>query len=251
MKPIRWLVMTALALAGLMTAMSGTASAQDPAVLLSDLQIMVENAPGAGDELAAGLQEAIDTLASTQSAEETAAAIGDALVAAGSALVAGTQQFGALGLGLTLMNLGFQSAISPVVVDIIDEQNPQAVLDPAHLEAILANLPTILEEIQNGAGTGCGAPDGLVHLLEGNVIEPPLGIGEAFWSCAVVNALLAGFNATTGTPLEGTFQFLGISSIVIGAAIEPNVTELEGQLAPVFDALAPVTDQIIAVLEGV
>ena len=255
MKPIRWLVMTALALAGMMTVLSGTASAQDPEVLLSDLQIMVENAPAAGDELAAGLQEAIDTLTATQSAEETAAAIGQALVAGGSALVDGTEQFGALGLGLLLMNSAFQSALSPVTVDIIDEQNPQAVLDPAHVDTILGNLPGALEAIQTGENGGCspqaGFTTGVAELLRGNVIDPPLGAGPAFWCYSVLNPTFFIGNTTIGTPFHGTFQFILISELILGAVAEPNVSELEGQVAPVFDALAPVTDPIIAVLEGV
>lgn len=257
MKKIRMVATTTIVLAGLLTVLSGTASAQpDPAVLAEDVQIIAGNLPAAVEAAAAGLQEAAATAQETQSAVETSAALGDTVVATGSTLVDGTTQFGALGLGLTLMNLGFQEAVRPVTEDIIDNQDPQAVLDPAHLQTLADNLPTMLDSIQNGSPGGCfpqgGMATGLAHLLQGNVIDPPLGIGPAFWCYSVVNPLLAGFTATEGTPFVGAFQFLGISSLVVGAAAEPEFTNtIEPGLAPVFEGLAPVTGPVIDALEGV
>lgn len=225
-------------------------SQEDVETLVSDAQIIAENAPAAAQEGADGVQGAAETLQETQSTNEAADELVDAGVDSGSALVAGTEQFGALGTGLSLVGQGVSNTHSPWT-NAIDDQDP-SVVDPADLQLIAQRLQ------DNGAdGLLCGVSGGsggllsaLVHLLQGNVIEPPLSLGPAFYSEGVVNALAVAFQTTEGTPYEGPFQTLGLTSLVVGAAIEGDVNDAEAELAPVFEGAAPATGPIIEQIEA-
>lgn len=217
------------------------AASADPA---EDAQIIAGNVPAAVQALIDGVQETVDALTETQSVEATVQALGQALVDAGTALVDGTEQFGALGLGLTLVNLGLQNALAPYAQAIDDPSLLGGIITAEDFQILAANLQAFLAAEQTSLANG------LVFLLQGNIIEPPLGIGPAFYSEAVVGTLLNGFTAATGTFLEGVFQTLGITSLVVGGALEPQVSELEVALAPLFEALGPITEPIIAALEG-
>lgn len=248
----RLFAMVAIVAAGTLT-VSGSAFAQpsqeDVETLVSDAQIIAENAPAAAEGLAEDLQGAAETLQETQSTNATADEVTAAGVAAGSTLVAGTEQFGDLGLGLTLLSFGVNSAHDPWT-NAIDNQDP-SVVDPADFEAIATYLQENgQDDLLCGAGLDGGLLRALVHLLTGNIIDPPLGIGNSFYVHGVVNPILMLFNATQGTPYAGVFQTAGIASIVVGAAAQDDVQDLEAELAPVFDGAAPATGPVIEQVEA-
>lgn len=224
-------------------------AAADPA---ADVQQLIDNAPAAIQTLVDGLQAAVDVYVGTDSAVATSAAIGDAVVQSGTVLVAGTEQFGALGLGLLLVNLSVQGTLHPYLSAIDDPSTAGGLVDPNALGYLLNRLPALLEAEQ---GTLART---LVLALQGNLIDPPLGFGPAVYGEGVVGSLQNLFAWAGGdepddlytTPLESVFSTLGITSLVIGGALESQVTDLEAAVAPLFEALGPVTEPLIGVLEG-
>lgn len=248
----RLFAVVAIASAATLT-VSGAAFAQpseeDVETLVSDLQVMAENAPAAGEGLAEDLQNAAEGLQESQSTNQAAEDVVAAGVAAGSTLVAGTEQFGDLGTGLFLIGAGANLAHGPWT-NAIDNQDP-SVIDPADFEAIAAHLQENGQhDLLCGAGISGGLLSAIVHLLLGNIMEGSLGIGPAFYSEGVVNVLLIGFEATQGTPYAGVFQTAGLTSLVVGAAAAGDVQDLEDELAPVFEGAAPATGPIIEQIEA-
>lgn len=244
---------TAGAVALSMTGLAGVAAA-DPA---ADVQIMLENLPEAIDELVVGVQEAVDILGSTQSAVDTAAALGDAIVAAGTALVDGTEQFGALGLGFALLNSSLQTALAPYLNAIDDPSTIGDLVNPDDISGLLANLPRAIEALLHGNEVNGGDDDGLVcavaELLRGNLVAGT-GFGAigtpAVAGCAAI--ALVGFSVTltenTGfSDLAGPFLVL---SLVGPIAAADYLQQIEDALAPVFEALGPITEPVAVALNG-
>lgn len=240
---------TAGAVALSMTGLAGAAAA-DPA---DDVAIMLENLPTAVEELVAGVQEAIDVLATTQSAVDTSAALGDALVAAGSALVNGTEQFGALGLGLTLVNLGVQQVLAPYLGAIDDPSTAAGLIDPEDISTLLANLPPAVDGLLYGDGFADGAVIAVAEALKGNLIFGP-SFGAIGTPAFVGNAFNgAGVGLTTlvaGTSIEPIALPVAIILLVAAIGGADYIQQAEDALAPLFEALGPVTEPVVAALEG-
>lgn len=231
----------------------GNASAQDPA----DVTAILENLQPALEDLAAGLENTATTLADTQSAVETSAALGDTVVTSGSTLVQGAPTLGSLGLGLTLVNSGLQGSAEPLLV-LIDDPSADTledVFNPDDLSTIAGNLENVPDAVLFGTpfGFNIGVRDGAVELLQGNLVEGPLGIGPsagsgvAFGLVSGTDELLDGTNyGQGGANFAGT---LGITSLVALAALEGPATDVEDGAAPIFEAAAPATEPLIEALE--
>jgi hypothetical protein len=241
------------ALALSFTGLAGTAHAD----LADDLQIMAGNADEATDALVAGIQEAIDVLTTTQSAVDTSAALGDALVAAGSALIAGTEQFGALGLGFGLLNGSLQAALQPFLNAIDDPSTAADVITGDDIAGLLGNLPRAVEALLHGNEVNGGDDDGLVcavaELLRGNLVAGTgfAAIGTpAVAGCAAI--ALLGF-AVTLTENTGQSDLAGpflVAALVGPIALADYLQQAEDALAPLFEALSPVTEPVALALNG-
>lgn len=213
-------------------AFAGTAHA-DPA---DDVAKIVENVPAAVDALVDGVQATVGVLTDTGSAEATAASLGQALVAAGSALVSGTEQFGALGFGFTLINSSLQSALAPYLAAIDDPSTAGGLINPDDLQTILDNLPSTVEN------TKPAVVSGLVGLLEGDVYN---GLGNT----SVAGVLAAG-ELTNGTNLQALVAPAAIVVLIAIIAGGGYLTDIGDALAPVFESAASVTGPVIALLEA-
>ena len=235
------------ALALSVTGLAGTAQA-DPA---EDVQIMVANVPAAVDVLVAGTQSVLDSFAASNSLEELSFNLVLLARDGVDALTAGTEQFGSLGLGVAL-GLGGPISLLQLYLAAFDADPASVVdmIDPNDLSTLLANLPAAVAAAQPGT------VDALAELLRGNLTEgtgffggtgTPAVVGSSF------EGLIAGMTAlSTGTSFEFTLP-LGIGAPLLVAAIATAsyVQQVEAAAAPGFAALAPVTEPIIAVLEGI
>jgi hypothetical protein len=228
----RFLRTIAAGLAVSVLGFAGTAHA-DPA---DDAAIILENLPAAVDLLVAGVQDAADTYTETSSAVEAADALGDALVAAGSALVAGTEQFGALGLGFSLLNGAIQGALEPYLSALDDPSTAADLFNPDDLTTILNNLSPALDNLQ---------PTVVAIVIE--------GLGGNLMNLVLEVINLVGYIVTVlvGTNYEPFVQLVGIPLLVGLFAGAEYIQQLEEGLAPLFDALDPVTAPILEALEGV
>lgn len=239
------------ALALSFTGLQGTAHAD----LASDVQIMVDNADEALNALIAGLQEAADVAAATTSAVQTSAAIGDALVDAGSALIAGTEQFGALGLGFMVINGGVQQALFPYLNAIDNPDTAADVLSnlPNDITTLLNNLTAGVDGILHGDAFADGAAVALAEALRGNLIFGPgfAAIGTPAFVGNLFNGVGVGLVALTdGTSLQPAVLPLAIVLLVAAVGGADYVQQLEDALAPVFDALSDVTEPLAVAVEG-
>jgi hypothetical protein len=229
------------------TGFIGTGTAR--ADMASDIQKVVDNVPAAVDVLAAQVQLAIDHFSATQSLDGLVNDIGFAVNLTGGELGNGTEQFGLLGLGLTLAVLGPYQILAPYFIAF--DNDPASVidlLDPNDVSKILANIPAAIDAVTPQVMAT------LVSLLQGNLIagtdlfsataQPGL-VGDVL---AVLNALINGL--LFGTTFEPN-AFLALSPLLVAALVGASyVQQAEDALVPVFDALAPVTAPIIDALEG-
>jgi hypothetical protein len=215
-----------------------------------DLQTMLANLPDAVDALAAGVQSAVDAFTANQSLDQLSFNLVIAVADGGNALGAGTEQFGLLGLGLALGIGGPVSILQPYLVAIDDD--PASVVDlihPEDLATLAGNLPGALQAAQ---------PDlieAIVELLDGNLIAgtelftatgQPAFVGDAYGAVGeFLTALVAGTSFESTVPLG-----IGVPLLVAVVVAAPYVQQAEDRLAPLFDALAPVTAPIIEALEG-
>lgn len=220
-----------------------------------DLQIMAGNGSAAVDALVAGLQEAIDVYTETSSAVDTSAAIGQAIVDAGSALVAGTEQFGALGLGFVIINSGVQQLLAPYLGAIDDPATAGDVLSglPEDVSGVLANLSAGVDGLLHGDGFGGGVTTAVAEAVRGNLIAGP-GFG-AIGTPATVGNLFNGVGVGLTTLLAGTSleaAVLPVAIVLLVAAIggADYIQQLEDALAPVFEAVADVTEPVAVAIEG-
>lgn len=239
------------ALALSFTGLQGTAHAD----LASDLQIVAGNADEAVTALLEGVQGAIDVLVDTQSAVQTSAALGDAVVAAGSALVANTEQFGALGFGFVVINGGVQTVLAPYLGAIDDPSTAGDALSTlaADLSTILGRLGAGVDGLLHGDGFGGGVTQAVAEALRGNLIAGP-GFGAIGVPATVGNL----FNGTgvglstlvAGTSLEAIVIPVAILLLVGAIGAGDYIVQLQDALAPAFDALADVTEPIAVAVEG-
>lgn len=246
----RLLGAVAVATAVSMTSWVGVAAA-DPA---EDVQIMLGNLPDAIDELVLGVENAVDVLAATQSLVDAYSELSDALVAAGSDLVAGTTQFGALGFGLTLFFGGIEGLLAPYLNAIDDPATAGSIIDPNDLALIGANLPAAIDALLYGCdGCDMGLRSGLVQLLQGNLVEASFlpGLGQpAFLGDALNGTLGAVSTLVNGTDYFNLVIVVLVPMLVLGGVLEGPLVQLEDGLAPLFAALDPVTAPIVTALEG-
>lgn len=234
--------------------LSANASAQD------DVTIILGNLEATTEALSMGLEDTLTTLAETQSAVDTSAALGDTAVDTGSALVAGTEQFGALGLGLLLGNNAVQTNLNPFLTAIDDptEENINNAFNPEDLNTIASNLENVPDALIEGTpfGGNTGLKDGVIALLEGDLIaDPPL-----FFGPSAVTSPLLGLTAASNTLFEGTNYgqaggsanlpgTLGITTLVVAGATGGQLEELEENVAPLFEAAEPLTTPLIEAIE--
>ena len=222
-----------------------------------DTQIIIDNVPTAVDALVAGVQETADTLTTTQSAVATSAALGQAVVDTGSALVAGTEQFGALGLGLLLVNLGVQQGLAPYLGAIDDPSTAADLINPDDLNVLADNLGPTTEFVVANLATA--AAEGLKgNLVAPGFLDPVTGTPAALGNTlALVGDLITGgavILLTQGTSFEGLGFVVPITVLVAGAAaggaLGDYLQQIEDAVAPIAEAGAPVSAPIIELLEG-
>ena len=232
-----------VSMAASMIAFAGPAAA-DPA---EDVPTIVENLPAAGEELVGGLQGALGTAAETQSAEETSHAVGDALVGSGTVLVEGTEQFGMLPLGMTLIEGAVQNSAAPYLQAIDDPATAADLINPEDFATLAENAPAAFEVFQTRM------QEALVAGLQGNLVEPSLfpNLGQP----ALLGSTVAGLTEGSQVLLADTnyandWQLVFFTSVVAAGAAGDYPQQVEDGAAPAFDAAAPVTDQLIAVIEG-
>ena len=222
-----------------------------------DTQVIIDNIPAAVNELVDGIQSTADAYLATQSAVAASAALGQGLVDTGTALVTGTEQFGALGLGLMLVNLSLQQGPAPFLGAIDDPSTAGDLLTADDFAALQANVQPALDLIVENAKTA------VAEGLKGNLVAPgfldpvtgtPALLGNTL---AIVGDLSTGgavLLLTQNTTLQGLGTTVPILVLVGGAAaggfLGDALVQLEDAVAPVADALAPVTSPIIALLEG-
>jgi len=214
-------------------AFAGTAHADQP---VDDIAKIVENVPAAVNVAVDGVQASVDKLIETSSAKQTSARLGQALVATGTALVSGTVQFGALGLGFTLINSSVQSALAPYLDAIDDPSTAGGLINPDDLQTILNNLAPTVENTKPALVMG------LVDLLEGDVYN---GVGNV-----TVSGVLAAGELTNGTNYQSLIAPAAIVVLVAIIAGGSYLTDIGDALAPVFEAAAPATGSVIALLEA-
>lgn len=236
---------TAGAMALSVTGFAGTAKADTA----EDLQIMIDNAPAAVQALIDGLQGVVDTYLETNSTEEAFNELVFAIASTAGTLALGTEQFGQLGFGLLLAGAGVATGLQPILEAIDDPVLLGSLVGADDISTLLANLPGAISAAQPNVVSA------LASALEGNLTAG------------------TGFNAGQGTPavvgdvLHGTNTFLAelfadtnladirlvvippVSLAVIATA--GYVQQLEDALEPLFAALAPATDPIVAALEGI
>lgn len=215
-----------------------------------DLQVMLGNLPDAVDVLTEKIQTALDNYQANGTLDGLAfdliIGVGDTAGALGN----GTEQFGLLGLGVTLGLAGPYSIIQPFVIAF--DNDPASVLqqlDPADVSTILGNVPSVLDAL---------TPEVVAlisDLLQGDLIggtdlfsatSQPGVVGDAFAALNnVLNALFANTDFGNTVPLG-----VGVPLLVAAVVAAPYVQQAEDALAPLFDALAPVTAPIIDALNG-
>lgn len=240
---------------------ASSANAQTP----EDVQVIVDNLPNASVALIEGVADISTTLIETSSAVETSAAAGSALRGVGGALLSGSPSFGAIPLGLLLVNFKVQDAVAPFA-EFIDDPNADtfnSVFNPDDLGTIAANLATVPDAAYNGKpfsipfqGTfETGLKDATVSLLKGDFTNgatgngvPSVSASSVFSVISVTNALLEDTNYGEGSAdFGGTLA--AISLAPLGAAA-PNLEPLEESLAPLYEALEPLTTPAIAAIEA-
>lgn len=228
------------------TSLAGTAQAD----LADDVAIMVDNVPAAVQTLIDAGQTTVNTYLATNSFEQTNMAALGGVVQTANALAAGTEQFGSLGLGVALGLGGPYSVLQPYLQAFdADPASVVDMLDPNDIATILANLPTAVQTAQPAL------VDAVTELLRGNLTEGT-GFFGGTGTPAVVGSSAEGIVALlTELSRNTSFEFtlpLGIGAPLLVAAIATAgyVKQVEDGVAPVFEALAPVTDPIIVALEG-
>lgn len=238
------------ALALSVTGLAGTAQAD----LADDLQIMAGNIPAAVDAMVEYTQVAFDTFEAggygypiTQLSFDLAYV----LQAGVNALTAGTEQFGSLGLGLATVTTAPLGLLIPQLMAL--DEDPASVLDtidPNDVAILIGNLPAALAAAQPWViETVASALVGNLTEGEGSFpgVDTPAVIGSA------VAGLTEGFRALIpGTNLadNGADYTVGGVLLVPAVAVAGYAKDLEEGLAPVFDALAPVTGPIAEALAG-
>lgn len=247
-------------LIGLLTfGFAGTTSAQGP----EDVQAILENLQPATEDLAAGLESTATTLAETQSAVATSAALGDAVVTTSSTLVQDSPALGNLAFGAQLMNQAVQQNLNPFLaaMDEPSQENLNNAFNPDDLATIAGNLEDTPQALWEGtftAGNNQGLQDASIALLEGNLVDTALIPGPSAVSSpgfAVASAsyvLLDGTNygGVLGDDSAGFPVTIALANTVANGAVAPQLVPVEEGLAPVFDAAAPATDPVIAELEA-
>lgn len=149
---------------------SANAAAQD---LSEDVIVVLGNSQDATAALIQGLGDTGVTLVETTSAVQTSAALGDALVDAGGAAVAGAPNLGLLGsLGFGIINNSIQTPLQGIliVVDDPSAENIGNIFNPEDLMTIGANLPNTTGPL------GDGLADAAIGALEGNVTDVGFGL---------------------------------------------------------------------------
>lgn len=245
---------TAGALALSATGFAASPAAADPA---ADVQIILDNAPEAVQQLVDGIQAAVDALVAEEGVVAASNEFFNGLINAGVTLVDGTTQFGSLGLGIGLSVLGLQQALSPYLEAIDNPMGAGGLFDPeGDLNAILANLGPATAILVDNTSTG------LAELLKGNLWVDGL-LGSAGTPAAVGNLVAGVFGGLfepgvvgallQDTTLVGFDASLRITGLVLGGALGgfAGLAQLENDLAPIFDALDPALAPLVAVLEAI
>jgi hypothetical protein len=242
---------TVCALALSFTGLAGTAHADTA----SDVQKVLGNLGPATDALVDGVQAALNDALATHSAVTVSADLGQALVDAGSALVAGTEQFGALGLGFSLLNGGVQAVLAPYLGAIDHPETAGDVVSglAADLPTLLGHLSAAVDGILHGGGNDDGLAAGLAEALRGNLTGGP-GFGAVAPGALTGDAINGlGTGLTTllaGTSLENLTIPVAVVLLVAAIGGGDYLQQLEDALAPVFSAIGPVTEPIAVAVSG-
>lgn len=222
----------------------GSAAGADTA---DDVQQVVENVPAAVERIPPALQAVFDTYSASGSFEDTTfTAISESLQVS-LELVQGTEQFALLPLGFALVAQGAYDVVLPYVRAIDDPSTAGDLVNPDDVTTILSQLPDAVDPLSENVTIA------VVEGLQGNLIA-----GEGLFAGgtpAVVGNVVAGTASALAITLEGTnyapvataYQF---TTLVAAIATGGYVQDAEDNLAPIFEALSPVTGPIVDVLAG-
>lgn len=248
----RYLLIAAAALG-----LYASASAADP---VSDVQIILtENLQPTTVVLIEGLADTGVVLIETTNAVQTSAAFGNTVAGTGSALVAGTEDLGALGLGLQLGNLALQQNLSPLLefLDDPSEETLDALFKIEDLGRISNNIPESLEAGWEGSSFAfnTGIQDALVQGLQGNLVDSAIIPTNPALLHSTLFGLTAGseelFRLTNydvdGANFAGS---VGVLSLVLNGALAGQLEPLEEALLPLFEELEPATTPLGAGIEA-
>lgn len=223
----------------------GSAAGADPA---DDLAIIVENAPAAVEAVPPVLQAIVDTYLETESTMMAASELMLGTMNITGALFQGTEQFAMVPLGAALAVGGVLTGVQPVLEAIDDPDLLADLIDPDDLSAILDQAPgtvpqlsdhltiAVIEGLQGNITAGTGLSAGL---------GTPATIGNVFTGTA--NAIDDIFRGTTWSGLGMAYR---VTVAVAAIASAGYVQDVEDGLAPVFEALAPVTAPLVVALGG-
>lgn len=249
MKKLTRMVGTFVAGTTLAVTAFGNAALADPA---DDLQIIVDNLPATVEAIPPALQAIVDTYNDTDSLNQA----GFAAVQYGSGvvgtLVEGTEQFGALPLGFLFLAGAVHDFVRPYLIAIDDPDRADEILIADDIPIIIQNAPDIIDPLAENltiavieglqgnltAGSGLFAGSGTPALL-GNVVQGTV---------AATSELVKG--TTFNTNYNQLPTYLGIAGLVVLSATAGYAQDAEDTLAPVFEALAPVTAPLVEALSG-
>lgn len=215
----------------------------------ADVKAVVGNLGPAVQTLAQGLQNTATTLANTQSAVQTSAALGSTVANTASALVAGAPNLGAAGLLPLVANAEIQSTLHPILnaIDNPTSANFKAALAPQDLNTIVGNLQGVPFALIEGAGETSFNPYGSglrwagIGFLQGNPKAAVLGTAAAI--------IVPAKTLVAGTNYQPLGILLQVSGIGLNLAATPVFHKLQGPAGKLAAAGAPLTTPIVGILK--
>lgn len=221
----------------------GNAAAADPA---DDVQIVIDNLPAAVELVPPALQAVVDNYnanGSVDLAVATALQQGTPIM---QALTQGTEQFGLLPLGYALfVAMPAHGTLSPFLQAIDDPATAADLIDADEIAGIVDRLPAAVEILSENLTVAVveGLQGNLIAGTSLNALNAPAVLGNV-----VQGTALASMELLQGTQYEpAAMLVLGVSALA-GIASAGYIQDLEDDLAPIFDALAPVTAPLVDVL---
>lgn len=249
----KWMKLAGAATVGalaLSTGMSGVAAA-DPA---EDVATLLGNLPAAIDEVVEGLQAAVDAYNATGSFVEASNALEPELMQTIDALVAGTEQFGALGgFGSTILINSLAGVVEPVLAALDDPSLATAIIDGEDIAQLLENLVPAVSETLHPGGANVGLICAIADTLRGNLTDG-LFASTSLSGCTiqgVATGYLKLIENVDNASIQSTLGLVLVVAIAVPSAVDPHLLTLEENLAPLFEALAPVTGPIADAIAGI